>query len=67
MTAFEHWLIEYYVDEESIAAELCAQTLLYQNPQVAEILERTGDKEYTRDTFFKAARILLEKQKEEAV
>ena len=64
MNAFEEWLIENYKDEESIAGELYAQTLLYQNPQVAEILERTGDKAYTKETFFKAARLLLKEEEE---
>ncbi len=66
MTAFEEWLIENYKDEESIAGELYAQTLLYQNPQVAEILDRVGDKGYTKDTYYKAARMLL-KEKEESL
>lgn len=65
MTAFRNWLIENFPTVEELAAELYAQALLYQNPQVPEILDKTGDTKYTRDTFYKAAALLLnEKQVE---
>lgn len=65
MTAFKNWLIENYPTVEALAAELYAQALLYQNPQVTEILDKTGDTKYTKDTFYKAAALLLnEKQVE---
>lgn len=65
MNAFGHWIVENYKDEGSIAGELYAQTLLYQNPQVAGILEKTGDKGCTKETFSKAARILLQEKEEQ--
>ena len=65
MTAFQNYLIENFPTVEALAAELYAQALLYQNPQVQEILDKTGDTKYTQDTFYKAAALLLnEKQVE---
>lgn len=65
MTAFKNWLIENFPTEELLAAELYAQALLYQNPQVQEILESTGDVKFTQDTFYKAAQLLLQESRTE--
>lgn len=65
MTVFQNYLIENYPTVDELAAELYAQALLYQNPQLPEILDATGDSAYTKDTFYKAAALLLQKDKTE--
>ncbi len=61
MNAFKEYLKRSFPEEAKLAFYLRGQILL--NPaldnQVWEILEATGDKEYTADTFLKAARIIL--------
>lgn len=59
-SAFHHWLMkETGGDAVRIAKELTFEIMQNQNPQVLALLDATGDKNYTPQTFFKASEILI--------
>jgi len=60
-TAFHKWLfIKTKGHPVAVANELVNQVVNNQNPQAFELLELTGDREYTPETFVKAAKILCD-------
>ena len=61
LTPYHKWTLrECRKDRTAIAHRLFADVVEDRNPLAYELLEMTGDTEYTKDTFFKAADILLE-------
>jgi len=60
LTAYhQHLLAAGKCDRSSIAALLLVAVAQDRNPMAFELLELTGDKEYTQETFFKAADLLI--------
>ena len=60
ITAFNKWLLrESNGDRGVLVAMLKKEVVSNHNPQAFELLEQTGDKVYTQDTFVKAANLLL--------
>jgi hypothetical protein len=58
LTAYHKWLLENFKDRESLSDHIF-EDALKKNNQVFELLDRTGDKEYSDETFLKAADLLL--------
>lgn len=71
--AYEKWLLMnadlYPPDEKRTTEEIVAGLLVRgcqeQNPQSFEIVDRVGDKNWTEETFMKAAKMVIEKSEEE--
>ena len=60
LTAYhQHLLSAGKCDRASMAALLFVDVVQDQNPMAFELLEMTGDKEYTQETFFKASDLLI--------
>lgn len=52
------WLVRECPDRESLAEQLFADCR-EQNPQAFELVNATGDKSFSPETFYKAADIVL--------
>jgi len=60
LTAYHKYLLQVTnADRASLAAQLLVDVAQDRNPQAFELLEMTGDKEYTQQTFFSAADLLI--------
>jgi hypothetical protein len=63
-SAFEHWLIKGFPTREKMAAHIA---LVITNGSAGklyrDLLEETGDIEYTKETFLKAADLVIQKVK----
>ena len=60
LTAYHKYLLHVTnADRASLAARLLVDVVQDQNPMAFELLEMTGDKEYTQQTFFSAADLLI--------
>lgn len=60
MNAYRKWLLQEFKTVEAIAEELRIE-LLNQNQMAFELLEDTGDKNYTWETILKAAELVVNK------
>lgn len=58
-TAYMKWLVRECPDRESLAEQLFADCK-EQNPQAFEIVDAIGNKQYSPETFYKAADLVLE-------
>lgn len=59
LTAYHKWLIKHCAaDKDCIALQLTHDAAV-RNPQAFDVLALTGDKSYTRSTFYKAANLIL--------
>jgi hypothetical protein len=61
LLAYHKWLIERSGGDIDVLALRIFLDARDQNPMAFELLELTGDKAYTRETFIKAAKIILTK------
>jgi hypothetical protein len=60
LTAFHKWLMKITGgDVIKLTEQLMHEVLNNQNPQAYGLLEATGDKNYTRQTFVKASELLI--------
>jgi hypothetical protein len=60
LLAYHKYLLQVTnADRASLAARLLVDVVQDQNPMAFELLEMTGDKEYTQQTFFSAADLLI--------
>lgn len=59
-TPYQKWLFMQSKGHPVQLANLIVQEVMQQNRAAFEILEMTGDKEYTAETMVKAAKILCE-------
>ena len=60
LTAYHKYLLQVSnADRASLAARLLVDVVQDQNPMAFDLLEMTGDKEYTQETFFKASDLLI--------
>ncbi len=64
LLAYHKWLLFNYGQNRDSLARKIGQDAFEQNPQTFDLLELTGDKAYNRDTFYKAADILLKADKD---
>jgi hypothetical protein len=62
LTAYHKWLIERSGGDIDVLALRIYFDARDQNQMAFELLELTGDKAYTRETFVKAAKMLIENQ-----
>lgn len=59
-TAFHKWIYHLFRDDvDSTSAYLFLMVTDQRNPQAMELLSQTGDSIYTKDTFDKAAKLLI--------
>lgn len=59
-TAYQKWLFNESQGHPVKLANLIVQEVMQQNRAAFEILDMTGDKEYTAETMIKAAKILCD-------
>jgi hypothetical protein len=60
LLAYHKWCIRQSgKDRKTLAGILFADIVQDQNPLVFDLLEMTGDEDYTQESFYKAADILL--------
>jgi hypothetical protein len=63
-TAYHGYLKQNFLNREGIAQALLNDVMDHQNPQAFDLLKETGDEAYTKETFLKAADIVLELTKD---
>lgn len=64
LTAYHRWLyISHEGDRDEIARQLYVDCYSDQNPQAFDLLADTGDKVFTKETFDKAADLILDQYK----
>ena len=64
-TAFYRWIMKIAKGrEDTIVQHLIFEAVNNANSQVFDLLEATGEKSYSKETFSKAAKILIETMKE---
>ena len=59
LTAYHEWLIKTCKRNKNLIIHTLKRDCNNNNPQAFDLLEATGDKEYTLETFAKAADLLL--------
>jgi len=57
-TAYHHWLVAKYKGDDLLMIEQLKRDAMQQSPQVFDLLEATGDKAYTQETFQKAVTLI---------
>lgn len=59
-TAYTKWLLQITRGDKDCLALQLAHDCCERNPQALELVAATGDKAFTRRTFFKAAKLIIE-------